>query len=139
MRYQQRIIMKKLATLFIASALAFGASANQNQSYKLITVSTYLNFYLLNLNACEDYHPSTRQAAYKAEASLYPYFERLDKKVSSLKIDENDKKAIANTVSSRRTKLNSQIEEGEFTVDHCNAVIRIVNEGLDPKILESIN
>lgn len=131
--------MKKLASLLIASALAFSANANQNQSYKLITVSTYLNFYLLNLNACEDYHPSTRQEAYEAEGSLYPYFEKLDKKVESMKIDENDKAAIANTVSSRRAKLNTQIADGEFTVEHCQAVIRIVKEGLDPKILESID
>ncbi len=133
--------MKRLASLFIAMTLtlAFNVSANQNQSYKLITVSTYLNFYLLNLNACEDYHPSTRQEAYKAEATLYPYFESLDKKVASMKIDESDKAAIANTVSTRRAKLNAQISEGEFTVEHCNAVIRIVNEGLDPKILSSIN
>lgn len=131
--------MKKLASLLIASALAFSANANQNQSYKLITVSTYLNFYLLNLNACEDYHPSTRQEAYEAEGSLYPYFDKLDKKVASLKIDKNDKAAIANTVSTRRAKLNNQIADGEFTIEHCNAVIRIVKEGLDPKILESID
>ena len=131
--------MKKLASLLIASVLAFGANANQNQSYKLITVSTYLNFYLLNLNACEDYHPSTRQKAYEAEGTLYPYFEKLDKKVASLKIDEKDKAAIANTVSTRRAKLNTQISDGEFTIEHCQAVIRIVTEGLDPKILESID
>ena len=133
--------MKKLASLLIASALAFSfsANANQNQSYKLITVSTYLNFYLLNLNACEDYHPSTRRAAYEAEGTLYPYFDKLDKKVASLKINEDDKAAIANTVSSRRAKLNTQIAEGEFTIEHCNAVVRIVKEGLDPKILESID
>lgn len=130
--------MKKLASLLIAASLAFGASANQNQSYKLITVSTYLNFYLLNLNACEDYHPETRQSAYEAEASLYPYFKKLDKQVASLKINDKDKAAIANTVSSRRDKLNAQIAEGEFTVEHCQAVIRIVNEGLDPKLLNSI-
>ena len=131
--------MKKIVSLLLASALAFGASANQNQSYKLITVSTYLNFYLLNLNACEDYHPVTRQAAFKAESSLYPYFEKLDKNVAKLDINEKDKDAIANTVSSRRDKLNIQILEGEFTIEHCNAVISIVNEGLDKKILESIN
>jgi len=131
--------MKKLASLLIASALAFGANANQNQSYKLITVSTYLNFYLLNLNACEDYHPATRQEAYKAEATLYPYFEKLDKKVASMNINESDKAAIANTVSTRRAKLNSQIADGEFTIEHCNAVIRIVSEGLDSKILASID
>lgn len=130
--------MKKLASVLIATVLAFGVNANQNQSYKLITVSTYLNFYLLNLNACEDYHPSTRQAAYKAEATLYPYFESLDKKVSALKIDQDDKDAIAKTVSARRDKLNTQIAEGEFTIEHCNAVVRIVNEGLDPTILASI-
>ena len=131
--------MKKLAYLLVASVLAFGANANQSQSYKLITVSTYLNFYLLNLNACEDYHPETRQDAYKAEASLYPYFKKLDKQVATLDINAKDKAAIANTVSSRRAKLNAQIDEGEFTIEHCKAVIRIVNEGLDPKLLSSIN
>ncbi len=130
--------MKKLAGLFIASVLAFGVNANQNQSYKLITVSTYLNFYLLNLNACEDYHPSTRQAAYKAEASLYPYFESLDKKVAELDIEQKDKDAIAKTVSDRRAKLNTQIAENEFTIEHCNAVVRIVNEGLDQAILKNV-
>lgn len=131
--------MKKLATLLIASLLTFTANANENQSYKLITVSTYLNFYLLNLNACEDYHPSTRQKAYQAEASLYPFFERLDKKVAKLDINKKDKEAIANTVSARRAKLNGQIADGEFTIEHCEAVIRIVNEGLDSAILKSID
>ena len=130
--------MKKLVSVLIATVLAFSVNANENQSYKLITVSTYLNFYLLNLNACEDYHPSTRQEAYKAEAILYPYFESLDKKVNALKIDQDDKDAIAKTVSARRDKLNTQIAEGEFTIEHCNAVVRIVNEGLDPAILTSI-
>jgi hypothetical protein len=124
------------ASLLLASVPAL---ASQNQSYKLITVSTYLNFYLLNLNACEDFHPGVRSEAYAAEAKLYPYFEKLDKKVAALKIDENDKAAIANTVSDRRIKLNSQIAEGEFTVEHCQAVISIVNEGLDPEVLKSVN
>ncbi|NVK25123.1 MAG: hypothetical protein HWE10_09365 [Gammaproteobacteria bacterium] len=131
--------MKKIVSLALASALAFGANASENQSYKLITVSTYLNFYLLNLNACEDYHPSTRSAAYAAEATLYPYFEKLEKKLSKMDINPKDKEAIANTVSSRREKLNMQIADDEFTVEHCNAVIGIVNDGLDSKILEAVN
>ena len=131
--------MKKLSSCLIAVLFAFGAQANTNQSYKLITVSTYLNFYLMNLNACEDYHPEARQAAYAAESKLYPYFQKLDKAVASLKIDEKDKQAIANTVSIRRAKLNTQIADGEFTVEHCNAVIGIVNAGLDETILASIN
>ena len=130
--------MKKIINLIFLLSLGFTASANENQSYKLITVSTYLNFYLLNLNACEDYHPETRLRAYEAESTLYPYFEKLDKKVASLNIDARDKEAIANTVSVRRTKLNAQITDGEFTVEHCNAVISIVNEGLDEMILQSI-
>ena len=137
-----RANMKKVTSVLLGALLCVGtasASADKNQSYKLITVSTYLNFYLLNLNACEDYHPQTRQAAYKAEATLYPYFEKLDKKVESMDIDPDDKAAIAKTVSSRRDKLNTQISDGEFTAEHCNTVIAIVNEGLDPVILKSID
>ena len=131
--------MKKLTICLIAAFLAFGAQASKSQSYKLITVSTYLNFYLMNLNACEDYHPAARQAAYKAESKLYPFFEKLDTKIAGLRIDEDDKAAIANTVSNRRAKLNAQIADGEFTIEHCNAVIGIVNAGLDKAILAAIN
>ncbi len=120
--------------------LAFGAQAksSDNQSYKLITVSTYLNFYLMNLNACEDFHPSTRPEAYAAEGKLYPYFEKQDEKVAKLDINKEDKMAIKNTVSERRTKLDRQIAEGEFTIEHCEAVISIVKEGLDETLLASI-
>lgn len=133
--------MKKI-TLFTL-LLSFGLSAEklnaeESQSYKLITVSTYLNFYLMNLNACEDFHPSVRAQAFKAEAQLYPYLGRLDEKVNALEIDAEDKKAIKNTVSARRAKLNKQIADGEFTVEHCNAVIGLVNEGLDEKLLSAI-
>lgn len=133
--------MKKLVLTLVAS-LAFGAYAknnSENHSYKLITVSTYLNFYLMNLNACEDFHPETRKAAYAAEGKLYPYFEKLDAKVAALKINEDDKDAIANTVSKRRTKLDRQIAEGEFTLKHCETVIKIVEEGLDETLLSAIN
>jgi hypothetical protein len=120
------------------NAMAASKSSSKNQSYQLITVSTFLNFYLVNLNACEDYHPSTRKEAYAAEAKLYPYFEKLDKKVAALDIDADDKKAIANTVSKTRGKLNVQIDEGEFTLEHCRTVIKIVNEGLDGTLLATI-
>lgn len=132
--------MKKLLIGALV-ALSFGANANnenQSQSYKLITVSTYLNFYLMNLNACEDFHPSTRAEAYKAEGTLYPYFEKLDAKVAKLDIDKEDKMAIKNTVSDRRNKLDQQIADGEFTLEHCNAVIGLVNEGLDEALLANI-
>lgn len=131
--------MKKILIGALA-ILAFGANAKEteNQSYKLITVSTYLNFYLMNLNACEDFHPSTRAEAYKAEGTLYPYFAKLDAKVANLNIDKDDKKAIQNTVSDRRNKLDKQIADGEFTLEHCNAVIGIVNEGLDDTLLATI-
>lgn len=133
--------MKKLTVSLIAALMAFSVNVNANssQSYKLITVATYLNFYLMNLNACEDYHPAARQDAYKAESTLYPFFAKLDAKVAALKINQKDKDAIANTVSNRRAKLNAQIEAGEFTLEHCNAVIGIVNAGLDPKVLEAVN
>lgn len=133
--------MKKITlfTLLLSLGLSIGKlNAEQSQSYKLITVSTYLNFYLMNLNACEDFHPSTRTEAYKAEGQLYPHFERLDAKVNALDIDAEDKNAIKNTVSARRAKLNKQIADGEFTVEHCNAVIGLVNEGLDETLLSAI-
>lgn len=130
--------MKKFVSAMTLALLSLTANASQNQSYQLITVSTYLNFYLLNLNACEDYHPEVRQAAYLAEKKLYPYFSKLDKKIATMNIDEADKRAIARTVSDRRSKLNVQIAEGEFTIEHCNAVISIVNEGLDSTILANI-
>ena len=136
--------MKKLfltTSLVLSMAMSVVSKpvqAEESQSYKLITLSTYLNFYLMNLNACQDFHPSVRSAAYKAEGALYPYFENLDAKVKAMSIDADDKKAIKNTVTSRRAKLNKQIADGEFTVEHCNAVISLVNEGLDEKLLSII-
>lgn len=130
--------MKKVLLIAALLASVGEAQASKNQSYKLITASTYLNFFLLNLNACEDFHPSTRKEAYAAEAKLYPFLYKLDKKVAQLDIDENDKAAVSNTVSDRRIKLNEQIAEGEFTVEHCKAVISIVNEGLDFEVLKNV-
>ncbi|QTH64094.1 hypothetical protein J1N51_00995 [Psychrosphaera ytuae] len=133
--------MKKITLFTLLLSLGLSAvkvNAEQSQSYKLITVSTYLNFYLMNLNACEDFHPSTRAEAYKAEGQLYPFFERLDAKVKALDINADDKKAIKNTVTARRAKLNKQIADGEFTLEHCKAVIGLVNEGLDETLLSSI-
>ena len=132
--------MKKLLIAVMAT-IALGAHAQQNesQSYKLITVSTYLNFYLMNLNACEDFHPSTRRAAYEAEGKLYPYFEKLEAKISNIDIDKKDMQAIKNTVTDRRGKLNDQIKDQEFTIEHCNAVIGLVNDGLDEALLSALN
>ena len=131
--------MKKIL-LAALSVVLFSASAqaNENKSYKLITVSTYLNFYLTNLNACEDFHPSTRTDAYKAEGTLYPYLQKLDTIVTKMNIDADDKQAIKDTVYARRAKLNKQIKDGEFTLDHCQAVISLVNEGLDETLLATI-
>ena len=126
-------------TLCSAPSSAINKKNDKNQSYQLITISTFLNFYLVNLNACEDYHPSTRKEAYAAEGKLYPYFEKLDKKVLALDIDADDKKAIANSVSKSRNKLNIQISENEFTLEHCKTVIGIVNEGLDATLLAAID
>ena len=132
------ILTSSLVLSLFGAGISTSVQAEEPQSYKLITLSTYLTFYLMNLNACQDFHPSTRSEAYKAEGELYPYFEKLDAKVKSLDIDANDKKAIKNTVSTRRAKLNRQIADGEFTVEHCKAVISLVGEGLDEKLLSLI-
>ncbi|MBU2881247.1 hypothetical protein KO525_03025 [Psychrosphaera sp. B3R10] len=131
--------MKKLTACLLAASLAFGAQAADSQSLKLISVSSYLNFFLVNLNGCEDYHPSVRAAAYQSESKLYPHYEKLDKKISSLKIDKSDKDAISNTIERSRAKLNAQIAEGEFSVEHCKAVIGIVENGLDSNLLSALN
>lgn len=131
--------MKKLTACLLAASLAFGAQAADSQSLKLISVSSYLNFFLVNLNGCEDYHPSVRAAAYQSEGKLYPHYEKLEKKISSLKIDQSDKDAISNTIARSRGKLNAQIEEGEFSVEHCKAVIGIVESGLDSNLLSALN
>lgn len=131
--------MKKLTACFIAATLAFSAQAADNQSLKLISVSSYLNFFLVNLNGCEDYHPSVRIAAYKSESKLYPHYEKLENKINSLKIAQSEKDAIANTIVRSRTKLNAQIAEGEFSIEHCNAVIGIVENGLDANLLSALN
>lgn len=131
--------MKKLTACLIAASLAFGAQAADSQSLKLISVSSYLNFFLVNLNGCEDYHPSVRIDAFKSESKLYPHYEKLDKKIKSLDIADSDKDAISNTIERSRAKLNAQIAEGEFSVEHCKAVISIVESGLDANMLAALD
>ena len=128
-------MMKKL---FIASVLAasMGSSVQAaDQDYKLVTVAGYLNFYLLNLNACQDFHPSVRHAAYDAEKSLYPWLDKLDAKTKN----SIDASVISDVVRKRRDALNAQINEGDFTVEHCQAVVKILAEdGLDKTLLSAI-
>ena len=98
--------MKKwcLAALLASSLLPAQAA---DQDYKLVTVAGYLNFYLLNLNACEDFHPVVRQSAYDAEKLLYPWLDKLDAKTKS----SIDASVISNVVKKRRDALNSQIND----------------------------
>lgn len=129
--------MKKWASALIAAALlSTGASAN-TQDYKLVTVAGYLNFYLLNLNACEDFHPAVRSAAYDAEKHLYPHLDKLSAKLGG---NADNQKMVSDIVMKRRNMLNAQIADGDFTVEHCQAIVKILNEdGLDKTLLSALN
>jgi len=106
----------------------------ESQDYQLLTVAGYLNFYLLNINACQDYHPEIRQQAYLAEAQLYPWLEKLQHKLGV------NKATVANVVQARREALDQQIAEGEFTLQHCQAVVKLLSgDGLDKTILQILN
>lgn len=130
--------MKKWASAVIA-AVVFSASASaETQDYKLVTVAGYLNFYLLNLNACEDFHPSVRGQAYEAEKSLYPHLEKLYAKMGGDK--GQNQKMVADIAMKRRASLNGQIAEGDFTVEHCQAIVKILSEdGLDKTLLSALD
>lgn len=131
--------MKKwLAGAFLCSAFTAGMTTSvqaADQDYKLVTVAGYLHFYLLNLNACEDFHPSVRTAAFTAEQSLYPWLAKLDAKTKN----SIDASVISDVVRKRRDALNAQINEGDFTVEHCQAVVKLLSgNGLDQTLLKSL-
>lgn len=126
-----------IASFMLASA-AFSSVAQANtQDYKLVTVAGYLNFYLLNLNACQDFHPAVRAAAYDAEKLLYPYLDKLYSKMGGAA--GANQQMVSDIVMKRRNMLNTQIAEGDFTVEHCQAVVKILAEdGLDKTLLSAI-
>lgn len=125
--------MKKWLGAAVAALIVTSPVQAETQDYKLITVAGYLNFYLLNINACQDFHPQARQAAYDAEQKLYPWLEKLHSKLG-------DGKQVSEIVLKRRAMLNSQIGEGDFTLDHCQAIIKILNEdGLDKTLLANLD
>jgi opacity protein-like surface antigen len=128
--------MKKwLLTSLVAASLSCSVQA-ADQDYKLVTVAGYLNFYLLNLNACEDFHPSVRKAAFDAEQSLYPWLEKLDARTKN----SIDASVISDVVKKRRNALNVQINEGDFTLEHCQAVIKLLSgDGLDKTLLKNLD
>jgi hypothetical protein len=129
--------MKKWASAMVAAAVFATTAVANTQDYKLVTVAGYLNFYLLNLNACEDFHPTVRTAAYDAEKSLYPYLDKLYTKMGGAKDDSH--KMVSDIVMKRRNMLNSQIAEGDFTVEHCQAIVKILREdGLDKTLLSAL-
>jgi hypothetical protein len=126
--------MKKwcLAGLLLSSLLPVHSA---DQDYKLVTVAGYLNFYLLNLNACQDFHPSVRKDAYAAESTLYPWLDKLDAKTKG----SIDSGMLNSVVQKRRDALNAQIKDGDFTIDHCHAVIKLLTaDGLDKTLLKAI-
>ncbi|NRQ42446.1 hypothetical protein HRH59_07655 [Rheinheimera sp. YQF-2] len=130
--------MKKWASAVIAAAVFSTSAAADTQDYKLVTVAGYLNFYLLNLNACEDFHPTVRAAAYDAEKTLYPYLDKLYSKMGGVK-GENQK-MVADIVMKRRNMLNTQIAEGDFTIEHCEAIVKILKEdGLDKTLISALD
>ena len=129
--------MKKWVSAVIASAVLSGTAIANTQDYKLVTVAGYLNFYLLNLNACEDFHPAVRAAAYDAEKHLYPHLDKLSAKLGD---HQDNQKMVADIVMKRRNMLNAQIAEGDFTIEHCQAIVKILNEdGLDKTLLSALN
>ena len=129
--------MKKWASAIIAAAVFSSAAIANTQDYKLVTVAGYLNFYLLNLNACQDFHPSVRQSAYDAEKNLYPYLDKLYSKMGGEK--GANQQMVSDIVMKRRNMLNAQIAEGDFTVEHCQAVVKILTEdGLDKTLLSAV-
>ena len=128
--------MNKILGILLAASISFPALGAQSVNYKLVTVASYLNFYLLNLNACEDFHPTLRKDALAAENAIYPWLASLNSKIIIFKLGDKDKAAIANTVVDRRRRLNEQIAENEFTIEHCTAIIDIVNSGLDSTLLK---
>ncbi|WP_306523596.1 hypothetical protein [Rheinheimera sp.] len=127
--------MKKwLLTSLVAAGLSCSVQA-ADQDYKLVTVAGYLNFYLLNLNACEDFHPQVRKAAFDAEQTLYPWLEKLDMRTKN----SIDASVISDVVKKRRNALNAQINEGDFTLEHCQAVIKLLSgDGLDKTLLKNL-
>lgn len=125
--------MKKWLGAAVAALIVTAPVQANTQDYKLITVAGYLNFYLLNINACQDFHPEVRQAAYDVEKKLYPWLDKLHAKLG-------DGKQVAEIVLKRRNMLNAQIGEGYFTLDHCQAIVKILNEdGLDQTLLAHLN
>jgi hypothetical protein len=131
--------MKKwLAGALLCGAFTAGMATSvqaADQDYKLVTVAGYLHFYLLNLNACEDFHPSVRTDAFAAEQTLYPWLAKLDAKTKN----SIDASVISDVVRKRRDALNAQINEGDFTVEHCQAVVKLLSgNGLDQTLLKSL-
>lgn len=134
----REVTMKKWLSVLVATAVLSTSAAANTQDYKLVTVAGYLNFYLLNLNACEDFHPQIRTAAYDTEKQLYPYLDKLYQKLGGA--EGQSQKMIAGIVSKRRDMLNSQIAEGDFTLEHCQAIVKILQQdGLDKTLLASLD
>lgn len=132
--------MKKwlLALAVIAWSVASLQANASTKDYRLVTVAGYLNFYLLNLNACQDFHPSVRHSAYEVESQLYPWLDKLQAKLEAS--DDFDSKMMSDIVLRRRALLNEQIAEDDFTLDHCSAIVQILsNEGLDETLLGVLN
>lgn len=126
-----------IAAAILTSGTVCAAAQSNTQDYKLVTVAGYLNFYLLNLNACQDFHPSVRQSAYDAEKNLYPYLDKLYSKMGGEK--GANQQMVSDIVMKRRNMLNAQIAEGDFTVEHCQAVVKILTEdGLDKTLLSAV-
>jgi hypothetical protein len=131
--------MKKwfAAMLFSAAIPAHAV----DQDYKLLTVASYLNFYLLNLNACEDFHSSLRRDAYEAEGLLYPWLDKLDAKTKG----SIDAGILENELKKRREKVSNMIKEGGLkkegglTEEQCRFIIDIVKKNeLDKTMLKAL-
>jgi hypothetical protein len=57
-----------------------------------------------------------------------------------LKGADADNKILSDVVQKRREALNLQISEGDFTLDHCKAIVKLLTaDGLDQAMLKSLN
>lgn len=125
------------ATCLFASTPSLAKS--ESSTINVFSASSYLNFYLMNLNACEEFHPSVQMSANKAEQVLYPHLQKLSAIVESGKLSQKEQQQLRDLLLQRKAMINEQIKSGELTLDHCNTVINIVtNEGLDPELLKSL-
>jgi len=118
------------------AALIFGllTFSVQSTTHNLQPVSSYLNFYQLNINRCEEIYPEKMSEANEARLIVQPYLESLHKSLKKDKLNDTSK----NSQLSMSMKISEQIAESELTSDHCSFIFEIARTGLDRVLLKRI-